>query len=132
MSEFTDILTHGRRLKAAVKELTIAELEAVYAKLENVIEQRREEEKAALQQAEEKQRKVAELKAAMAAAGIDVADLTGQAEPTKTKRKRAPKPAKYAITNAQGERITWTGQGRMPKALKVAVDNGKPLTAFLI
>lgn len=28
--------------------------------------------------------------------------------------KRAPRPPKYEIWNEAGERITWTGQGRMP------------------
>lgn len=44
MSDFIDILTHGRRLKAAVKELSIAELESVQTKLAKVIDDRREEE----------------------------------------------------------------------------------------
>ena len=35
-------------------------------------------------------------------------------------------------TDENGEKQTWTGQGRMPKAMKTAIDNGKPLESFLI
>ncbi|WP_417688684.1 H-NS family nucleoid-associated regulatory protein [Pseudidiomarina sp.] len=134
MSDFLDILTHGRRLKAAVKELSIQELEEVEQKLAKVIADRREEE-AELQKLEaEKQRKIKELREAMAAAGIDAAELLeGEVKSTaKPKRKRAPKPAKYAIVDANGERKTWTGQGRMPNALKEALAKGKSLDDYLI
>jgi len=42
MSEFLDILTHGRRLQGAVKELSIEELEQVQEKLSGIIEKRKE------------------------------------------------------------------------------------------
>ena len=41
MSEFLDILTHGRRLQGAVKELSIEELEQVQEKLSGIIEKRK-------------------------------------------------------------------------------------------
>ncbi|KFZ29558.1 histone [Pseudidiomarina atlantica] len=133
MSDFLDILTHGRRLKAAVKELSVSELEEVQKKLEKVISDRREEE-AELQKLEaEKQRKIAELKKAMADAGIGVDELVeGTPVTVKPKRKRAPKPAKYAIIDKNGERITWTGQGRMPNALKDALERGDKIEKYLI
>lgn len=51
MSDFTAILTHTRRLKAAVKELSLDELRDVQAKLEKVIADR-EVEEAELRRAE--------------------------------------------------------------------------------
>ena len=42
MNEFLDILTHGRRLQGAVKELSIQELETVQEKLANIIDKRKE------------------------------------------------------------------------------------------
>ena len=48
------------------------------------------------------------------------------------KGKRAPRPAKYEIENEAGERITWTGQGRMPNLFKARVDNGESIDNFLI
>ena len=133
MSDFLDILTHGRRLKAAVKDLSIEELKEVEQKLAKVIADREEEEAELRQLEAEKQRKIEEFRKAMAEAGIDAEELLvgGVVSQEKPKRKRAPKPPKYAI-ESNGERITWTGQGRMPNALKHAVESGTPLTAFLI
>ena len=42
MSDFLDILTHGRRLQGAVKELSIEELEQIQEKLSGIIEKRKE------------------------------------------------------------------------------------------
>lgn len=133
MSEFLKILNHGRRLKAAVKELSVTELEEVKEKLNKVIEERKEEEAELKKLEAEKQRKIEEVKRFIDEAGIDLAELVGEPSVTvKTPKKRAPKPPKYQITDAEGNHVTWTGQGRMPKALKAAVDSGKSLENFLI
>ncbi|MGQ4276075.1 H-NS family nucleoid-associated regulatory protein [Pseudidiomarina sp. E22-M8] len=133
MSDFIDILTHGRRLKAAVKELSIAELESVQTKLAKVIDDRREEEAEFKQLEAEKNKKIQELRKAMDDAGIGVNDLVdGPLASTKKQRKRAPKPPKYAISDANGQRVTWTGQGRMPNALKDALAKGHNLDKYLI
>ena len=42
MNDFLEILTHGRRLQGAVKDLSTAELESVQEKLANIIEKRKE------------------------------------------------------------------------------------------
>ncbi|RUO68837.1 H-NS family nucleoid-associated regulatory protein [Idiomarina ramblicola] len=137
MSDFINILRHERRLKAALKELDLGELENIKEKFDSVIAQRREEEAEKQLQQQAKQKKIDEFKSAMAEAGIELSDILEQelgGEPiVKTPRKkRAPKPPKYEYTDESGEKQTWTGQGRMPKAMKTAVDNGKPLEAFLI
>ncbi|SDB07579.1 DNA-binding protein H-NS [Pseudidiomarina indica] len=135
MSDTLKILLHERRLKAAVKGLTIAELEAVKEKLERIIDDRREEEAEMLKMEEEKLRKVEEVKRLMDELGVGLTELVGEdvtPAVASTTRKRAPKPPKYAIIDAHGERITWTGQGRMPNALKAAIESGKSLEDFLI
>ena len=48
-----------------------------------------------------------------------------------TKSKRAPRPAKYKYQE-DGQEKTWTGQGRMPKAIAEQVALGKDLNDFLI
>lgn len=132
MSDFLDILTHGRRLKAATKDLSVAQLQDVAEKLAKVITDREQEEIEAQQAQAAKLAKIEELRKAIAAANIDPQELFGEGiAPAKARAKRAPKPAKYAIT-VNGERITWTGQGRMPKALKAALDGGKALPDFAI
>ncbi|MDV6326621.1 H-NS family nucleoid-associated regulatory protein [Idiomarina sp. Sol25] len=137
MSEVINILRHERRLKAALKELDLNELESIKAKLDSVISQRREEEAEKQRKSEAKQKKINEFKNAMADAGIELSDILEQelgGEPIvkTTRKKRAPKPPKYEYTDENGEKQTWTGQGRMPKAIKTAVDSGTPLERFLI
>jgi len=133
MSDFLSILTHARRLNAATKELSVGELNDVKAKLEKVIEQRRQEEVEREKQEAAKKAEIERIRKEMEAAGVDIADLAPQLQQTKKKRaKRAPKPAKYEFKDESGNRKTWTGQGRMPKVLQEAVDKGKSLSSFLI
>ncbi|RXS44185.1 H-NS histone family protein [Idiomarina sp. 29L] len=136
MSEFLNIIRHERRLKSALKSLSIEELEAIKEKFDSVVAKRREEEAQKLREQQEKSKKIKEFKAAMADAGIELSDILEQelgGDPiVKTTKKRAPKPPKYEYIDDEGNRQTWTGQGRMPKPMKTALDNGKPLASFLI
>lgn len=136
MSEFTRIINHERRLNAALKDLSINELKEVQTKLNNVINKREAEAEEIERERQQKREKIAELKRSMQEAGIDISDILedeiGGQPIAKPSRKRAPKPPKYEFTDENGERKTWTGQGRMPKALQKAVDNGRPLSDFLI
>lgn len=137
MSDFLSILTHERRLRANTKELSVSELEDVKAKLTRVIEAR-EEEEAELRKAEaEKQARVEAIRKQMADAGLNVEDLAPELASSAGKpkhagkRKRAAKAAKYQY-DANGEKKTWTGQGRTPKVIQQALDKGKSLKEFLI
>ena len=75
MSDFIDILTHGRRLQGAVKELSIEELESVQEKLANIVNKRKEkaleEERAEI----EKRDKLAAIQKQMEKADLKVEDL---------------------------------------------------------
>ncbi|AWL11515.1 DNA-binding protein H-NS [Saliniradius amylolyticus] len=115
MTEFLKILTHGRRLQGAVKELSVEELQEVAEKLDNVITKRKEQE--AVQRAEEEKKR--QLKEAllkqMQEAGIDPEELAGAAKSGKSKGKGQKRPIKYRYTDPQGQEHTWTGIGRTPK-----------------
>ncbi|GGI74349.1 H-NS family nucleoid-associated regulatory protein [Shewanella gelidii] len=130
MSDFLEILTHGRRLKAAVKELALEDLREVAVKLEKIIA----EKEASVAQEEaanaERNAKIEEIRLQMEAIGLSVDDLGGVATKAAPK-KRAPRPAKYKI-DVEGETITWTGQGRMPTVFKNQVDAGRSMDDFLI
>ncbi|SHH62465.1 H-NS histone family protein [Ferrimonas marina] len=131
MTEFLEILTHARRLKAQVKELSLEELDEVITKLQG-IKTEREEEFAAEQEANaERMAKILEIQEQMAQAGISFDDLNAADVGIKPRKKRAPRPPKYEIM-VGGERITWTGQGRTPKAIKERLDAGENLDSFLI
>lgn len=136
MSEFTDILTHARRLNAATKDLSVSELKEIVTKLENIMEQRKEEE-AEQQRAEAaKLAEIERIRKEIQAAGLNPEDilgiLPGRVPVKRSLRKREPKPAKYEYTMSNGERRTWTGQGRMPRPIQKAMNEGRHLESFLI
>tara|TARA_R110000796_G_scaffold240445_1_gene361514 strand:- start:3908 stop:4297 length:390 start_codon:yes stop_codon:yes gene_type:complete len=129
MSEFLESLTHARRLKASVKELSVAELKDVYEKLGKIVAEREEEASAEAEANAERIVKIAELQKMIESAGLSLGDLGGVA--AKVKSTRAPRPAKYSIV-VEGETVTWTGQGRMPTVFKLQIENGRSIEDFLI
>lgn len=137
MSDFLNILTHERRLRANTKSLTVAELEEVKEKLTRVIAARDAEE-AELRQAEaEKQQRVEAIHKQIKEAGLNLEDLAPELAASVGKIKSKPtrtRPAKAAKYEYQmnGEHKTWTGQGRTPKVIQQALNNGKSLNDFLI
>ncbi len=130
MSDFLRIITHSRRFKSAVKELDIQQLEDVKAKLEGIIAERHSEEEMERQEQEQRISKIQKYREMIAADGIDPGEL--QAAIQEKSSKRSPRKAKYEIWNEKGERITWTGQGRMPNFLKARIEAGESLDTFLI
>ncbi|WP_113907456.1 H-NS family histone-like protein [Aliidiomarina celeris] len=135
MKNFTDILTHARRLNAATKSLSVAELKEVAIKLDGVISQREQDEAELAQQQAAKRAEAERLRREIDAAGLDLADIFGDVAPVgnpKVKRKRAPKPPKYEYTDENGELKTWTGQGRTPKPIQDAINAGGNKNDFLI
>ena len=130
MSDFLEILTHGRRFKAAVKELSIEDLKELAVKLDKVISERdaQAEEEAAANA--ERNAKIDDIRKQMEAVGLSIDDL-GSNEIKAVPKKRAPRPAKYTIA-VNGEAITWTGQGRMPTVFKNELDKGRTMEDFLI
>ncbi|MDH1472758.1 H-NS family nucleoid-associated regulatory protein [Shewanella sp. GD03713] len=129
MSEFLEILTHARRLKASVKELSVTELKDVYEKLGKIVAEREEEANAEAEANAERIAKIAELQKMIESAGLSLVDLGSVT--AKVKSTRAPRPAKYSIV-VKGEIVTWTGQGRMPTVFKHQIENGRSIEDFLI
>ncbi len=130
MSDFLEILTHGRRFKAAVKELSVEDLKEVAEKLDKVISERDAQAEAEAEANAERNAKIDEIRKQMEAVGLSIDDL-GSTEIKAAPKKRAPRPAKYTI-EVDGETITWTGQGRMPTVFKNQLDKGRTMEDFLI
>ena len=130
MSDFLEILTHGRRLQGAVKELSIAELEAVQEKLAGIITKRVEKERAEEEAKQEKLKKIAEIQKQLEEAGLEVSDLKSAPSEKKTTGKK--RPVKFELKDDQGNIHQWTGIGRMPRVYKKALENGKSLEDFSI
>ncbi|MFM4929445.1 H-NS family histone-like protein [Aeromonas dhakensis] len=136
MSEFIKVLLNQRSLRAALRELTFEQLAEAKEKLDVVFKEREDAELKVMQEQEERQAKLAEFQAMLEQAGIDPSELLGagegkSAKGTAAKRTRTPRPAKYKYTE-DGVEKTWTGQGRMPKAIAKAVEGGTALDSFLI
>lgn len=133
MSEFIKVFLNQRSLRAALRELSFEQLTEAKEKLDMLFKKREEAELKVMQEQEERQAKLAEFQAILEQAGIDPSELLGAGKGTKetaAKRTRAPRPAKYKYTE-DGVEKTWTGQGRMPKAIAHAVENGTALESFL-
>ena len=136
MNEFIKTLLNIRSLRVALRELSFEQLEEAKEKFEQVYTERFEStEKERAEQAEH-QRKLAEFSEMLKQAGVDPRDLLSSTTPAASanasnKAKRAPRPAKYKYQE-NGQEKTWTGQGRMPKAIAALVEQGKCLDDFLI
>ena len=134
MSEALKILNNIRTLRAQARECTLETLEEMLEKLEVVVNERREEESAAAAEIEERTRKLQQYREMLIADGIDPNELLNSLAAVKsgTKAKRAARPAKYSYVDENGETKTWTGQGRMPKAIADQIAQGLELKDFEI
>ncbi|MFJ5366855.1 H-NS family nucleoid-associated regulatory protein [Pectobacterium punjabense] len=133
MSEALKVLNNIRTLRAQARETDLATLEEMLEKLTVIVEERREEETKVQQEQAERLAKIEALRAKLLEDGIDPAELLGSVSATKsTKSKRAPRPAKYKYVDENGNEKLWTGQGRTPKAIVAALENGKTLEDFEI
>lgn len=136
MSEGLKILNNIRTLRAQAREFSLEALEEMLEKLRAVVEDRREEEASLRHEQEEKQAKLEAFRQKLIEEGIDPTELVGVLKPVKegkgNRSQRAPRPAKYKYIDLDGSEKTWTGQGRTPKAIAVAIDDGKKLEDFKI
>lgn len=132
MSEFLKVLLNVRSLRAALRELSLEQVQEAHEKIEAIYLERLEQtEKEQAAQAEHRQ-KLAEFQAMLAQAGIDPTELVGSAPAAATVvAKRAPRPPKYRYVE-HGVEKTWTGQGRTPKFLVQQLEQGRQLDDFLI
>ncbi|MGL6457203.1 H-NS family histone-like protein [Aeromonas caviae] len=135
MNVFLKTLLNIRSLRAALRDLSFEQLVEAKAKLDEIFAEREQQESKIRVESAERLQKLVEFTAMLKEAGIDPSELVGSVAPAKAdgsaKTKRTPRPAKYKYTE-DGQEKTWTGQGRMPKAIAVAVSAGRALEEFLI
>lgn len=131
MSEFLEILTHGRKLQGATKELSLDELLEVAEKLNNIIENRKSKEAERLAAEKEKQQKLNAIKQQLEEAGLDIEDLQELAGSFKSKRAGQKRPVKYILKDENGSH-PWTGIGRMPKVYSHALAEGRSIDEFKV
>lgn len=124
MNDFLKTLMNIRSLRTALRELSFDQLVEVREKFEEVFTERERHEAKRKEESAERLQKLTEFTEMLKEAGIDPSELLGTITTAKVegseKAKRAPRPAKYRYTE-DGQEKTWTGQGRMPKAIAEAI-----------
>lgn len=126
-----------RRLRAQTRTISIESLEDFEKKLQMIIHERHAEEKKTHEAVVEHHKKVEKYLSMLKSEGIEVNDLIEKASvlPSlkKIRKVRAKRPAKYEYIDTNKQRQTWTGQGRMPKPIRLAIEkHNKNIDDFLI
>jgi DNA-binding protein H-NS len=132
MSDFLNILTHGRKLQGATKELSIAELQLVSGKLNTIIKQRRTKETAVLEKEKQKQNKLDIILKQIEEAGLEIKDFEKNSKLKKSSLSAQKRPIKYKFIKQDGTEVLWTGVGRMPLVFVNALANGNSLNHYSI
>jgi DNA-binding protein H-NS len=136
MNEFLKVLSNVRSLRAALRELSFPQLQEAKEKFDVIYQEYEASSLKDVAAEAQHKAKLAEFHALLKDAGIDPSELvvshtSVRNEIGATLAKRAPRPAKYKYQE-DGQERTWTGQGRMPKAIAKAVESGLSLDTFLI
>lgn len=132
MSDALKVLLNLRSLRAVARELTLEQLQEALEKLQAVVSEREEAEAEARAAEKERIEKLEKYREMLIQDGIAPEELMATLGSTKPKSKRAARPAKYKYIDVDGSEKTWTGQGRTPKAIKEALDNGGKIEDFLL
>jgi DNA-binding protein H-NS len=118
------------KVRAAVKGLSVEDIEKLIGNLKSVLNDEVKKEAARIES--QKKAKIAKIKALMAESGLDPDDLVkatrrgakgakGGKKAAKTRKKAAPK---YRLV-VDGAEHLWSGRGRPPKVFKDYMDSGK-------
>lgn len=139
MTNVLKVLNNIRSLRVLAREVTLEQLELMLEKLKQVVDEKREEHENTLREELARQEQIEKLKVSLEQHQISIDELAKAlghnlkvATPKPEKQKRAPRPAKYKYIDQNGEERTWTGQGRTPKPIQQALDQGKSLSSFEI
>ncbi len=133
MSEVLKTLLNIRSLRATTRELSMTELEEAYEKFGKIVEERREEQAEIEAAAQARLDKIEKYKEMLAEDGLSAEDLVAlmDSKESGTRKKREPRPAKYEYW-VDGDRKTWTGQGRTPAHIANHEEQGGSRDDFLI
>lgn len=154
MSDILSVIMNKRRLRAAISDLTIDQLDSLGVIFEDVIANLKSDYLAVQKEKEEHQQRLNDAINKLAEMGISESDLMqhlGYQLPQVERKTRgvksgdpsAPKPAKmrcmtkkgqeYHYINSKGQPDVWYGLGRMPVVMRTAIFNGeKTLEDFLV
>ncbi|MCW8886583.1 MAG: H-NS histone family protein [Motiliproteus sp.] len=125
MSDVLNVLTRKTSLRKACRDISMAEMEKLAENLSEIIEERKVDEAARLEEQKEKLAKLETLKKEILESGLDLAEIVESLESTgSTGKKKGTVQPKYEIRDSDGELHQWTGRGRTPKVFQQFFDQG--------
>lgn len=130
MPEFISILNHKKKLAKATLELKDNQITAAIEKLNEILKDRAEAREQGAQVEQEKQKFIEGLKKQMLEAGVSIEELSKTLGKGRSTAK-AVTPAIYEIMDGE-DIVQWNGKGRMPAAMKKAIDAGENLESLKI
>lgn len=127
-------LSNMHYLRKLAKDADLKQLKAFAEKLAAVIVEKEEEIKSSEAEKAKQLENLNKYKEMLNQDGLTVEQLAEllAGKSIKTRKPIEPREAKYKFLDENGNEKTWTGQGRTPKALQAALDNGKQLADFAI
>ncbi|TCP97832.1 DNA-binding protein H-NS [Cricetibacter osteomyelitidis] len=135
MSDVLKTLSNIRNLRVLARETTLEQLEIALEKFTSVVEEKRQQIQQERQAVKERQERLLKYKELLKQDGVTAEEFyafLSDVAPKKARKKMAARPAKYQFVTASGETKTWTGQGRTPREIQVALNEGKKLSDFAI
>jgi len=128
--EFESIISNKHRFKKYLRQLDEQALDQLQSKVNECFSDIHVENEQKLEAQREKLKKIEEFNQQLKSAGLTVDDLVE----AKSVRKQSQKlPPKYEYKDSNGDRQTWTGQGRIPDVIKQSIESGQnKLEDFLI
>lgn len=113
------------------KSISLDQLKKMLENLNQVVNERIAEDAQEKATSKEREEKIDIYRQMLLSDGLSIKDLLSAQEKS-PKKDRIEYTAKYKYLNDNGDKKTWTGKGRMPKVLKIAVNNGAHLDDFII
>ncbi|MBN2647239.1 MAG: H-NS histone family protein [Thiotrichales bacterium] len=132
--EFIKIALHRKRLKAALKNISLTDLEKIISDLNEISAERAIEIAAQEAEIKQKQAKIEEMKALLSKEGLSLEDLMDSSSDDNGKNtaSRSSVSPKYRLIDEQGHEHLWTGRGRAPKAFQAYLNQGHSKESLLI
>lgn len=135
MSDILKTLSNIRSLRVIAREATLEQMESLLEKVTVVVEEKRELVRTQeLEEAKFREglNKYKELLEKDGISAEELVVLLSGSQKRKKREPRPPRPAKYKFIDEHGNERTWTGQGRTPRPIQKALDEGKSLESFEI
>lgn len=111
-------LKNLRQLKAALKDASVQDIEEIIQKLHTIKEEIILEEKERIESEKARNDSIHNMLGKMDELNISIDDLVAARGLKKEPKQKRVVPPKYKYTDLNGVEHTWTGQGKLPTALK--------------